>query len=93
MTMAAISATIRPGDLPVVKLEQATLDEVEAAARPTQPFSDELRERILAIAASGKRVHLTACPATRYIAGARVYEAFPTSKAAFGWCIGMAHAV
>lgn len=85
-----ISATIRPGDLPIVKLETATLEDIETAAQPSKPFSEELKARILAIASTGRRVHLMACPGTAFISGERVYEAFPSSKAAFGWSIAQA---
>lgn len=85
--------TIRPGDLPVVKLEEAGMAEIEAAAQPTKPFSDELKDRIAAIAATGKRVHLTACPGTAYLTGARIYEAFDSSKKAFGWLNAQARTV
>lgn len=85
--------TIRPGDLPVAKLEQASLAEIEAAAQPTQPFDDALKARIAEISATGKRVHLMACPGTAYLTGARVYEAFPSSKAAFGWSLAQARTV
>ena len=77
--------TIRPGDLPIVKLEQAGMAEIEAAAQSTQPFDDAMKERIAAIAATGKRVHLMACPGTAYLTGARSYEAFDSSKKAFAW--------
>ena len=93
MTDIPISATIRPGDLPVVKLEGATLSEVEAACQPSDPFNDELKATILEIAARGKRVQLMACPGTAYLTDARVYQAFDSSKKAFGWSIGQANAV
>lgn len=91
--MTLINATIRPGDLPIVKLENATLDQVEAAAQSSQPFSDELKAKITNIARTGKRVHITACPGTAYLTGKRVYEAFNSSKASFGWSMAQAMTV
>lgn len=88
-----ISATIRPGDLPIAKLEDATIEAVEAAAQPTRPFDDALKTRVAEIAASGKRVHLMACPGTAFLTGARVYEAFDSSRKAFGWSIAQASIV
>jgi hypothetical protein len=93
MTDIRIDATIRPGDLPTVKLEGATLSEIEKAAQPSQPFDDEIKAAILEIAGRGKRVHLMSCPGTAYINGARVYQAFDSSKKAFGWSISQANAV
>lgn len=88
-----VSATIRPGDLPVVKLENATLAQIEEAARSSQPFDAELKACILEIAGRGKRVHLTASPGVAYLTGDRVYNAFDSSKKAFGWAYAMATAV
>lgn len=93
MTDIRIDATIRPGDLPTVKLESATLAEVEKAAQASQPFDDEIKASILEIAGRGKRVHLMSCPGTAYLTGARVYQAFDSSKKAFGWSISQANAV
>lgn len=91
-TMRA-DVTIRPGDLPVVKIEQASLAQIESASKATHPFDDELKARIAEIAESGKRVHLMACPAVACLNGDRVYQGFPSSKAAFGWSIGQAKIV
>lgn len=88
-----IDITIRPGTLPILKLEQASLADIEAAAQSTNPFDDELKNRITAIAATGKRVHLIACPGTAYLTGDRVYQAFNSSRAAIGWSIAQARAV
>lgn len=93
MSDILIDATIRPGDLPKVKLEGATLAEVEAAAQATHVWDDALKATILEIASRGKRVHLMACPGTAYLTGARIYQAFDSSKKAFGWSISQANAV
>lgn len=93
VTDILIDATIRPGDLPKVKLERATLAEVEAAAQATHVWDDALKATILEIASRGKRVHLMACPGTAYLTGARIYQAFDSSKKAFGWSISQANAV
>lgn len=88
-----IDATIRADGLQTVKLEGATLDQVEKAAKASHPFDDETRAAILEIAGRGKRVHLMSCPGTAYLTGARVYQAFDSSKKAFGWSISQANAV
>lgn len=93
MSDILITATMRPGDLPIVKFEDATLEQVEAGSHSTQPFTPELKARILEIAAKGKRVHMMACPGTAYLTGARVYQAFEKSQHAFAWAHGQASAV
>jgi hypothetical protein len=93
MSDILITATVRPGDLAIVKFEDATLEQVEAGSSASDPFNDDLKAKILEIAAKGKRVHLMACPGTAYLTGARVYQAFEKSQHAFAWAHGQASAV
>lgn len=91
--MERFDVTIRAQGLQTTKLEGATLAEIQAAAQPSDPFRGDLVARIREIAADGKRIHLMACPGTAYLTGKRVYEAFASSKAAFGWSISQARMV
>ncbi len=88
-----INATIRAYKMQTVKLEGATLEQVEAAAKADHPFNDELKAKIAEIAATGKRVHLMECPGTFFLTGKRVYDAFPSSREAFGWSFAQARTV
>jgi len=88
-----ISATIQVPGKPKVKLEGASVEEIEAASGTTQPFGDDLKASILEIAARGKRVHLHYCPGTRYLVDAIVYEAFDSSRKGYAFTISQANAV
>lgn len=83
----SIDCTIREMGRTIAKLDGATLADVEKAAAPTQPFSDQDRAAIRKIAASGRRVHLMVCSGSRYIAGITTYLVCGSAKEARdrGW--------